>query len=208
MEDKIKEILYSDGNIIEKYEILYREYMLDNENCCTNFKRIIDVSNNLTRKQESDLTEEQEDQLTRAANYYFLYIKSVVDVLSKKNDIEEDFYKKLYEKVFNSDLIETEGRYGIILYILARKVKKLPYYQGSNPLCITDDKFDSIIDDVRPDIEKALYMIDDRFESFTEEASQIYDIAVRMGNREKASVFLAAVIGTLKRGVENDSEKE
>ena len=43
-----------------------------------------------------------------------------------------------------------------------------------------------------------------RTNTLTEQASQLYDIADSLGNREKAIVFWAAILGELKADYEDD----
>jgi len=195
MYDEIKAILENEeSKVFERYIILYRKFLTENnqENYLT-FKAIIEVSNDV--RLSEDESDESNPVIRKIGNQYYMLLKELVSSIARLNLIPEEFYERLYKSIFQSNIFpERETDRGIILYFLALKINGLPYFQAKNPIILDDEKFKEIIKEIKPELDKAMYMIKDRFDSLTEMASQLSDIADSLKSKEKKSVFWACVL--------------
>lgn len=195
MHDIIKQILEKeDQKVYERYIALYRACL--SENVQANylaFKEIIEISNEI--KLLEDEKDDSNPTIRRLGNQYYMLLKELVSSTARLNLIPEEFYERLYKNIFQSSIFpEKDSERGIILYFLAQKINGLPYIQAKKPIILEEEKFREIITEIKPDLDKAMYMIRDRFDSLTEIASQLTDIADSLNSKEKKSVFWACVL--------------
>lgn len=195
MYEIIKSILENENlKAHERYVKLYRECLSENsqENYLV-FKEIIEVSDRI--RLAEDETEASDPLIRKLTNQYYVLLRELVNAIAKKNLIPEEFYERLFKSIFESSIFpDRESEKGILLYLLAQRINSLPYYQAKDPIVLEEEKFRDIIKEIKPQLDMALYMIRERFDSYTEAASQLTDIADSLKSREKKAVFWTCVM--------------
>jgi hypothetical protein len=199
MQDLIDKILGTDEYIVEKYIKIYKEvFSYDNEKNYLFLKYLIEHSDDSTYDKEGE-TYTNDEAFNQIGGRYYLLLREMVKAIARKNPCPEAFYQSLYNGLFSSGVLDLGERdWGVILLLLSKHVKGLPYYQANDAIRLSDEKFAEILNDIAPGLDKAIYMINDRFEFKTELTSQLIDICDGIEGRDKKSVFWAAVLGTIQ----------
>lgn len=195
----IEELSNEENSVIDRYISI-------SQNCLTDYlslRIIIEISADVELTGlESD---EKNSEVRELANKYLMLLKELVATIARANMTAESFYEKLYKVVFQEDLFPVNDREkGIILFFLAQRVPGLPYYQAHEPVILEDEEFRHIINVIRDELNKAVYMMTDRFDSRTEMTSQLCDIADSLETREQKAVFWACILHQ-KRSKSEDS---
>ena len=208
MLERIEEILESNKGILDKYTELYISLLKnDAENYYLNFKKIIEYSDLNVDFEDDDLDVDSKNEIALIGIKYFRILRDLVNVIAEDNDCPEQFYQKLYNNIFRSDLFKLSDReFGVVLFILSMQIQELPYYQTNNLLEMDNDEFSESVVEIGQQVAKGLYMANVRLHTYTEIASQLYDIAGSFGNRKKAIVFLAAVLSKYKKQQNDDND--
>lgn len=206
---KIRSILNDETkSLVDRYVELYKNILSDDgQDSYLNLKSIIEIA------KAENLSDESEDdnRLVQDLAYrYFRLLRELVRSITRQNLIPEAFYETLYKYVFLSEMFpEDAQKKGILLYFIAQKMRPyLPYYQAHNPVVLENDAFDMIMDDINEELEKAIYMMNRSFNSLSEEASQLCDIADSIDGREKRAVFWSCIINAKRRKIEQSVESD
>lgn len=208
MLERIEEILESDKEILDKYTELYITFLKnDSENYYLNFKKIIEYSDSNVDFDDDELDTNSKNEIANIGLKYFHIIRDLVRILAEDNDCPEQFYQKLYSHIFESDLFKLSDReFGVVLFILSMQIQELPYFQANNLLEMDNDEFAGAVVEIGQQVAKGLYMANVRLHTYTEIASQLYDLAESFGDRKKAIVFLAAVLSKYKKQQNDDND--
>ena len=149
---------------------------------------------------EAALEETTNDEIEWYSFHYQGYLDELVEVLMASNPSQDDFYKILYNKVFESDIllkdIKSKAMY---LYILYARIKQLPYYQTSNCLIMSNEDYKKTVQNITPQINMAFHIQSRKFDSKTERVSQYYEIASTLKNRDDQIVFWTIVLEIEKK---------
>ena len=129
-------------------------------------------------------------------------LKSYVHSLVLKNLNEQDFYQKLYDVVFQSDIFpQDEKAQAILLCFLTEKLREIPYFQAVNLLEMDSDEYKEAIQRLNPKIQKIINVLNRNFKSRTEEASQIYEILSSLKNRNDKIVLLSVYTNIIQANI-------
>jgi hypothetical protein len=188
------------GNIYDIYYVLYTECILNQDNPSFMLQNILIK----TQRQEfnedgqSEFFKEFDVEEIRAS--YFDLLQQYVFVIIRENLEESAFYKKLYEGVFKSGIFPQELDIQVILlYFLGEEIRGIPYFQPVNLLEMTGEDYKKAIQCLEPQIERMIDILNRRFKSRTEEASQIYEVISTVENREDKIVLLSVLINIVQR---------
>lgn len=192
MKNIIDQIKNSCDNIYDVYFLLYKECIFEEENPSMKLKEII------TEMQKQEFVHTK-NSLYIDVNYieeiqdkYYELLKMCVDTLINENVEENEFYKKLYETVFTTGIFTQEEKaQAVYLYLLSEQIPGLPYFQVFNLLKMSDQEYHDTIQRIKPKLERVFDVLNRKFKSRTEEASQIYEIMSEIQSREEKIVFLS-----------------
>ncbi len=194
MKNNIEAILTDEKiSACERYSVIYEKCLSKkNKENYLYLKEIIETSSRIRLPIEDD---KYTNEFKRIANQYYMLLKELVNSIARMNLIPEEFYERLYTSVFQSSVFpEKESERGIILYLMSQKISGLPYYQANEPVYLEEDEFRELIRSLEDELNRAKYMMNDRFDSRTEVASQLCDIADSLDSREKKAVFWACIL--------------
>lgn len=200
--NRIQKILSNTtGNIVDVYITLYRQCISGQSEPHKSFQFILECAGNYDFQEDDAPILTTKIEISKTGHYYYRLLCELVFALAKENLSPEAFYEKLYSYVFDSDVFPTDDEIrGILLYFLAEKIEGIPYYQAINLVEMTNQEYKDVLERIDSSIEKAIYMLNRGFASKTEEASQIFQIMSGIDDEKDKIVFLAAVIGLLKKG--------
>lgn len=197
---KVDEILEAKGSPLDIYAVLYRECLLASEKPSTVLQRILQFDAHPIGAEDDDspevMSSEQEIRIKR--NYYRLS-REITRVLATENLPVDEFYEKLYNLVFASDLFPNDENVKIVLLrILAEDAVEVPYFQAKGTLSMDSEDFQTAVERVDHYITQAVHMLNRHFDSRTVEASQLCRIASEITDEEDRIVYWAAVTAILK----------
>lgn len=188
------------GNIYDIYFTLYKECILNQDNPNIILQKLFIEVQNREFNDEGDGIFINEKDVEEVIDLYFALLKVYVRTLVRENLEETEFYKRIYEVIFESNIFpQDEKTKAILLYLLSEKIPGIPYFQAVNLLEMTGEEYKRAVQRLRPQIEKAMDVMNRGFESRTEEASQIYEIILDIENREDKIVFLSVFINIVER---------
>ena len=192
------------GNIYDIYYALYMDFLSEDK---TNHpssvlqKLLEEVSqhefeddNNSKYISEEDIEENQHRYLELLS----AYIHSII----LDNLPESEFYSKIYNVIFQSDLFpQSKKSQAIMLYFLAERIPGIPYFQAVNLLKMPTDEYKAAIQRLNPQIRKIINIYNRRFSTRTEEASQIYEIMDSLENKNDKIVLLAIYTNIIQQNI-------
>lgn len=199
--EKINDIIdHASGNVYDIYYELYKEciYKQDNPDECLH-----DI---LVKVQKKHFDEDEyselicQDKVLEMHEMYFGLLQGYVRMLVRQDKSVKEFYRELYEKIFESDLFPKDMEsQAILLFFLGEKIIELPYHQVKDLIKMSKEDYKDTVLKLQPKIDEAVDMFNRHFQTRSEEASQIYRILSEIETREEKVVFLSVVFNLLKR---------
>ena len=162
------------GNATDVYYELYTEYIEKGDEPEEALKIILEYPEeigDIYDKNPIRIVRQEESRLIPA---FEEIISGVANRIAEKNPTKEDFYKKLYGTIFNSDsdlFPQSKEEKVIALKLLAESVKVVPYYQVKETEKISKEEFVESIELLRPKIQEAFYMLNRQFTTTPEETA-------------------------------------
>lgn len=135
------------------------------------------------------------DELERFIAYYQPYLLNLLNILAIDNPPEDTFYQKLYQQLFESNLLNNNPVIpSVCIYILYHNILLVPYHQSINPLKLDTSAFNTILRKIDPQIRLSHYVRVRLYDTKTEETSQYWEIANTLKSREEQIVFWYTVL--------------
>lgn len=207
MENRTKDILENaPGNKYDVYYVLCNECISNSQEPYKTLMEVLKYSKSIGADDGSEPANISTEEIKNAEQKYIDLLNEIVQVIVQDNPTEEEFYKKLYENVFISQLLPQNSKSKAILTkILAEDVMLIPYYQAENLLQMSNEEYRDYLERIKPNVLKALHMLNRNFETLTEIASQLYNILDDIEIREDKIVFISAVLAVImnKRQLES-----
>lgn len=191
----------SSGNPLDIHYTLYTEFLAKSENPGKLLRIILEYSDDIGNVEDDAPTCISERDVVEYLSANIDLIAAITKNIIDQNLSVEEFYKKLYNNLFVLDILPHQDKdQSILLYTLSsNKVFGLPYYCAENLLKMSDEQYNKIIDSIEDKISLAVYMLNRRFDSKTEEISQLWNIASSLQSREEQIVFWAVIISVIRR---------
>lgn len=196
------------GNIYDIYYALYKDFLAKSDTPVSVLQHL------LTEVQRYDFEDDQNckyitlTDIEETKELYFPLLKAYIHSLMLNNLTEEEFYQKLYNTVFQSEIFpQDEKKQAILLCFLSEKIPGIPYFQAMNLLKMTSDEYKEAIQHLKPQIEKAIDILNRSFKSRTEEASQIYEIMSSLKTRSDKIVFLAVYTNIIQNNTKQQLKR-
>lgn len=196
------------GNTLDVYYTLYCECIRPSEKPWEVLEFILQ-SGFQTGTDDAPASIIKEGNRDKIRQSYYKLLREIVRV-QMNNDIPvEEFYKNIYEQVFNSTLFPKEdAERAVLLWLLAERIPEIPYYQAIDPLKLTNEEYREAIMRVFQELQQAAHMLNRSFGSRTEETSQLVRIADGIEDKTDQIVYWSAVISMLGRGNTLKQEKK
>lgn len=194
------------GNIVDVYITLYKQCILGQSDAYRSLQLILEYAEEYDFQNDDAPILTSKGKINKTMHYYYRLLYDLIAAFAKENLSPEIFYKRIYTYIFASDIFPKDDEtQGIILYILAEKIRTLPYYQADHLVEMSNQEYRDAIKRINPLIKKAVYMLNRDFASRTEESSQIFKIMSSIENEKDQIVFLAVIINLLKK---SEKQKE
>ena len=172
---KVDEILEAKGNPLDIYAVLYRECLLTSEKPSTVLQRILQFDAHPIGAEDDESPEVMSlEEEARIKRDYYRLSREIIRVLAMENLPVGEFYEKLHNRIFVSDLFPNDENIKIVLLrILAEDAVEVPYFQAEETLSMDSEEFEAAIERVDHYVTQAVHMLNRHFDSRTVEASQL-----------------------------------
>lgn len=190
----------SSGNPLDIHFTLYKDFLSKSENPEKLLQIILEYTDEIGNSNDDSPTLISEKEVSDFLFVYFDLISAITRNIVVQNLSVEDFYKKLYANIFVSDILpHHEKDQAILLYTLNEKIPGIPYHHAEDLVKMDDEQYNQIIDSIEEQLSLAVYMLNRRFRSKTEETSQLWKIAASLESKEQQIVFWAVIINIIRR---------
>lgn len=194
--EKIKKILSTaTGNTTDIYYTIYEKFFL---NCKCPWKELQAVVEHCENVGIED-NNPQKINRERRQNLIRIYgnvLREIVHVLVNENLDLDAFYKKLYTVIFKSGIFPQDSEVQVVLLeLMARNLRDLPYYQILDPLVMTNEDFGKAVNEMLPQVRRGMSVISRGLNSNTEIISQLWNIAKQLETDKEKIIFLSAIVG-------------
>ena len=152
-----------------------------------------------------NITKEEFGSIART---YASLINDLIVLWESKNPTEEQFYDKIYNTIFNSDLFPSDSKsQAVFLVLLTETYPAIPYYRAEEVLIMPEDEYKTAVKRLEPWLTRTLHMYFRPFPSKTERVSQLYRIASEIESKEDQIVYWSVVLN-LKKELKSDTSGE
>lgn len=144
----------------------------------------------------------------------FNYIIQYTRLLARKNLPQEEFYKRLYEDMFNpgNDMLPSFEEPSLndiykafVLVLLANHVRCVPYYQLTEEQDLTDEFFYDSVSRLEPKLKNARHILQRDFATKTAEGIQFYRVMNSIDNETDKIVFLSLMLGMVREETQRNN---
>lgn len=131
----------------------------------------------------------------------------IAERIAEMNLTQEEYYKRLYNNIFNSNnevYPQSKEEKVIALKILSERAMAVPYFPIEETDRISREEFQQIVQDLRPSIQEAFYMLQRRFSTTPELGAQMVRIADKITGKKEQIIFWTVILNKLRSGDKND----
>lgn len=155
-----------------------------------------------------------EDKFEVFARQNFNYIIQYTRLLARKNLPQDEFYKSLYEDLFNpgNDMLPSSEDptlndifKAFILVLLANHVRCVPYYQLTEEQDLTDEIFKDSVSRLETKLKNARHILQRDFVTKTAEGVQLYRVMESINNETDKVVFLALMLSMVREEAQRNN---
>lgn len=183
------------GNSTDIYYTVYEEYIKKSETPWRELQKIVEYAYEVGTddKNAKRIAEERINDIVKKHGYILTHL---VHYFVVENLPEEDFYKKLYNIVFASDIFPRDDEVQVVLLqLLAKNVPGLPYFPLHNVMKMTDDEFREASKKMLPQLRKGMSVLNRGLATNTEAISQLWPISQELQTDKEKIVFFSAIVG-------------
>lgn len=187
------------ANAVDVYFDLYTTYFEDGKEPEEALRTILEYPNEIGDTKDKN---PQSISLQDETKLFFSLeelICGIAERLAEMNLPQDEYYKKLYRNVFNSDnelYPQSKEEKVIALKILSERAVAVPYFPIEEMDKISKEEFEQTVQDLRPSIQEAFCMLQRRFSNMPERIAQILRIADKITDKREKIIFWTVIINT------------
>lgn len=189
------------ANAVDVYFDLYTTYFEDGKEPEEALRTILEYPNEIGDTKDKN---PQSISLQDETKLFFSLeelICGIAERLAEMNLPQDEYYKKLYRNVFNSDnelYPQSKEEKVIALKILSERVVAVPYFPIEEMDKISKEEFEQTVQDLRPSIQEAFCMLQRRFSNMPERIAQILRIADKITDKREKIIFWTVIINKMR----------
>lgn len=208
-ESKLKELLeHAKGKKKDVAAKVY-EIILESDDQVELFewflKNVGDINSTQECEIEPQISEEDFKKLSQSCN---TMVAGLLENLLSENLPEEEFYKSLWERVFQSDTILQKKEQKIYALFRIWNDPRIPYFEMESGLKMDNDIFKHIVESKKQEIKKARFILNSVFEQRTEYSSLLLKLLDEECQNEERAVVLAIILALVENTSENRGRRE
>lgn len=204
--ERLKDTLErASGNTTDIYFGLYADYMENESEAVEALKTILEYPKEIGDRKDKNPTNISYQEENRLIGIFEEMITGLTERITELNLTKDDFYKKLYFTIFNSDnelFPQKREEKVIALKILSESVSAVPYFQViMYTEKISRDEFADGIGRLMENkkIQEATHMLQRQFSTTPEEAAQLLRIEDGIADKKDRIIFWTFLINALRR---------
>ena len=189
------------ANAVDVYFDLYTTYFEDGKEPEEALRTILEYPNEIGDTKDKN---PQSISLQDETKLFFSLeelICGIAERLAEMNLPQDEYYKKLYRNVFNSDnelYPQSKEEKVIALKILSERAVAVPYFPIEEMDKISKEEFEQTVQDLRPSIQEAFCMLQRRFSMMPERIAQILRIADKRTDKREKIIFWTVIINKMR----------
>ena len=189
------------ANAVDVYFDLYTTYFEDGKEPEEALRTILEYPNEIGDTKDKN---PQSISLQDETKLFFSLeelICGIAERLAEMNLPQDEYYKKLYRNVFNSDnelYPQSKEEKVIALKILSERAVAVPYFPIEEMDKISKEEFEQTVQDLRPSIQEAFCMLQRRFSNMPERIAQILRIADKITDKREKIIFWTVIINKMR----------
>ncbi len=189
------------ANAVDVYFDLYTTYFEDGKEPEEALRTILEYPNEIGDTKDKN---PQSISLQDETKLFFSLeelICGIAERLAEMNLPQDEYYKKLYRNVFNSDnelYPQSKEEKVIALKILSERAVAVPYFPIEEMDKISKEEFEQTVQDLRPSIQEAFCMLQRRFSNMRERIAQILRIADKITDKREKIIFWTVIINKMR----------
>ena len=189
------------ANAVDVYFDLYTTYFEDGKEPEEALRTILEYPNEIGDTKDKN---PQSISLQDETKLFFSLeelICGIAERLAEMNLPQDEYYKKLYRNVFNSDnelYPQSKEEKVIALKILSERAVAVPYFPIEEMDKISKEEFEQTVQDLRPSIQEAFCMLQRRFSNMPEGIAQILRIADKITDKREKIIFWTVIINKMR----------
>ena len=190
------------------YYRLYEDYFEKGDKPEEALQIIIEYSREIGDAKDNNPQKISRQEENRISSMFEGIIFGIVNRITEMNLPREEFYKKLYAALFNSDnelFPQSKEEKVIALKILSERVLAIPYYQIIETEKISKEEFTEGLHSLQSGFQEAYYMLNRQFSTTPEEGAQIVRIADNIKDKRQQIIFWTVIINNLRDSNEKES---
>lgn len=127
------------------------------------------------------------------ADKYGEYIDGILKTLLMSSYKKEKFYKKLWEQISESTLLDNEKLKVFAIYYIWIDAR-VPYFELSSGIKMSGDQYREIRKRILREIQKSRFILSVPVDQKTERASRLVELLDSMMNQEEKAVLMAQIL--------------
>lgn len=127
-------------------------------------------------------------------------VSGILEKLFVQNLDEEIFYCQLWDFISNESNFTNDDERICALYLVWANVR-IPYFKLDDGLKMSNEDYAEYVKKLTPQIKKAIYISNSRFEQKTEAASLLIALLDELSNKEEKAIILTQVISMIEQRV-------
>ena len=189
------------ANAVDVYFDLYTTYFEDGKEPEEALRTILEYPNEIGDTKDKN---PQSISLQDETKLFFSLeelICGIAERLAEMNLPQDEYYKKLYRNVFNTDnelYPQSKEEKVIALKILSERAVAVPYFPIEEMDKISKEEFEQTVQDLRPSIQEAFCMLQRRFSNMPERIAQILRIADKITDKREKIIFWTVIINKMR----------
>ena len=186
------------ANAVDVYFDLYTTYFEDGKEPEEALRTILEYPNEIGDTKDQSISLQDETKLFFSLEEL---ICGIAERLAEMNLPQDEYYKKLYRNVFNSDnelYPQSKEEKVIALKILSERAVAVPYFPIEEMDKISKEEFEQTVQDLRPSIQEAFCMLQRRFSNMPERIAQILRIADKITDKREKIIFWTVIINKMR----------
>lgn len=207
-ESLIRTLDNASANQTDIYYRLYEDYFEKGDKPEEALQIIIEYSREIGDAKDNNPQKISRQEENRISSMFEGIIFGIVNRITEMNLPREEFYKKLYAALFNSDnelFPQSKEEKVIALKILSERVLAIPYYQIIETEKISKEEFTEGLHSLQSSFQEAYYMLNRQFSTTPEEGAQIVRIADNIKDKRQQIIFWTVIINNLRDSNEKES---
>lgn len=202
---KLREFLeHAKGKVIDVAARVY-EIIMESENPIYLFEWFLENVGDIKSVKDQEvgiiISKEQFDMIQQSSD---TMIAGILDNIFFEYLPKKEFYRVLWERIFLNDILFQKKEQKIYALLKIWKDNRIPYYEIEPGLKMKNDEYKEIVEEIRSEIEKSIFITFSKFEQKTQRSSLFLKLLGECKEEKEKIVLLSVMLSLVEKKVQND----